>query len=331
MSAPAKHKSHAIRIFRNGGPEVLEYVEVELPAPGLGEVRLRQEACGLNFSDIYFRSGLYAQALPAGIGIEGAGTVVEVGPGVSDLAAGDRVAYAMRPAGAYAQERIVPAAILVKLPAAISMETAAAVTLKGLTVEYLFHRAYPLQPGQTILFHAAAGGVGLLACQWARALGVRMIGTVSSDEKAAAALASGCTHVINYKREDIVARVRELTAGQGVPVVYDAVGAATFQASLDCLAPLGTLVSFGTTSGPVPPFDIGMLASKGSLTVTRPMLTHYAARRADLDSMAARLFHMLETGQVAVQIRQRHALRDAARAHADLEGGRTSGSSILIP
>ncbi|MEN3294314.1 MAG: NADPH:quinone reductase [Burkholderiales bacterium] len=321
----------AIRIFKTGGPEVLEYVDVEVGAPGPGEVRLRNMACGLNFSDVYFRSGLYPQPMPGAIGIEGAGVVEAVGEGVSHLKPGDRVSYAMRPTGAYAEVRVVPASILVKLPDDIGFETAAAMTLKGLTVQYLFNRTYQLRGGETILFHAAAGGVGLIACQWAKALGVTMIGTVGSDEKAALAKAHGCTHIINYKKENIVERVKEITGGKGVPVVYDSIGNDTFTASLDSLSPMGMLVSFGTTSGPVPPFSLSELASRGSLFVTRPMLNNYAAKREDLDSMAADLFSMVKAGKIRIDINQRYALRDAAAAHSDLESRKTTGSSILIP
>jgi NADPH2:quinone reductase len=321
----------AIRIFRTGGPEVMEYVDVEVGDPGPGEVRLRNHACGLNFSDVYFRSGLYPQALPAGLGIEGAGVVEEVGPDVTHLQPGDRVSYAMRPTGSYAQERIVPASILVKLPEDIDYETAAAITLKGLTVQYLFNRTFALRGGETILFHAAAGGVGLIACQWAKALGVTMIGTVGSEEKAELARAHGCTHIINYKNENIVERVRDITNGKGVPVVYDSIGKDTFTASLDCLAPMGMMVAFGTTSGPVPPMSLGELATRGSLFVTRPMLTNYAARREDLDSMAADLFRMVKEGKIKVDINQRYAMADAEQGHRALESRTTTGSSILIP
>ncbi|NDP46808.1 MAG: quinone oxidoreductase [Sulfuriferula multivorans] len=321
----------AIRISKVGGPEVMEYVDVEVGAPGVGEARLRNLACGLNFSDVYFRSGLYPQALPGGLGIEGAGVVEAVGEGVSDLKSGDRVAYALRPTGAYAEVRIVPAAILVKLPDEIDFETAAAVMLKGLTVQYLFNRVFPLHSGETILFHAAAGGVGLIACQWAKALGVTMIGTVGSDDKAAMAKAHGCTHTINYKKENIVQRVQEITGGKGVPVAYDSVGKDTFIASLDCLSPLGMMVAFGTTSGPVPPFDLGELASRGALSITRPMLTTYAAKREDMASMAADLFRMVGSGKVRVDIHQRYDLKDVAQAHRDVESGKTTGASILLP
>ena len=269
----------AIRISAIGGPEVMEYVDVDLPAPGRGEALIRQHACGLNYIDVYFRMGTYPQQLPAGLGMEGAGVVEAVGEGVTHIKPGDRVAYAGRPPGAYAEARVLPADVLVKLPGAISFETAAAMMLQGLTVQYLFRRTFRLQGGETILFHAAAGGVGLIACQWARALGVTMIGTVGSDEKAALAKAHGCVHTINYNKENFVERVKEITGGKGVPVVYDSIGKDTFTGSLDCLAPLGMLVSFGGASGPVPPFSLNELASRGSLFVTRPSLFNYIARR----------------------------------------------------
>lgn len=309
----------------------MEYVDVEVGKPGLGEVRLRNLACGLNFSDVYFRSGMYPQPLPAGLGIEGAGIVESVGAGVSHVQAGDRVAYAMRPTGAYAQVRIVPASILVRLPDEIGFETAAAIMLKGLTVQYLFNRTFPLYGGETILFHAVAGGVGLIACQWAKALGVTMIGTVGSEEKAELAKAHGCTHTINYRTENVADRVKEITGDKGVAVVYDSIGKDTFISSLDCLSALGMLVSFGTSSGPPPPFSLVELASRGSLFVTRPMLNHYAARREDLDTMAEDLFEMVRVGKIKVDIRQRYAMADVIAAHNALESRLTTGSSILIP
>ncbi|PXX39908.1 quinone oxidoreductase family protein [Undibacterium pigrum] len=321
----------AIRIQQTGGPEVMEYVDVELGAPGPGEVLVRQKACGLNFIDVYFRTGLYPQALPGGLGMEGAGIVEAVGPDVKYVQVGDRVAYAGRPNGAYAEARIMPADNLVRLPDSISFETAAAMMLQGLTVQYLFHRTFPLQGGETILFHAAAGGVGLIACQWARAIGVTMIGTVGSDEKAELAKAHGCAHVINYNTENFVQRVREITDGKGVPVVYDSIGKDTFIPSLDCLAPLGMMVSFGNASGPVPEFGLGELASRGSLFITRPSLMSYAAKRDDLEQMAAHLFSMVESGKVKIDIRQRYSLSEVARAHHELEARKTTGSSILIP
>lgn len=321
----------AIRMNQVGGPEVMEYVDVELAEPGAGEALVRQKACGLNFIDVYFRTGLYPQPLPAGLGMEGAGIVEAVGAGVSHVKPGDRVAYAGRPVGAYAEARVMPVDNLVKLPDGISYETAAAVMLQGLSVQYLFHRTFPLKGGETILFHAAAGGVGLLACQWARAIGVTMIGTVGSDEKGELAKANGCTHVINYNTENFVDRVREITAGKGVSVVYDSIGKDTFIGSLDCLAPLGMMVSFGSASGPVPEFSLNELASRGSLFITRPSLMSYTAKRSDLEQMSAQLFAMIDSGKLKVDIRQRYRLSEVVQAHRDLEARKTTGSSILIP
>jgi NADPH2:quinone reductase len=321
----------AIRIFETGGPEVMQWVDVEVGEPGPGEVRIRHAACGLNYIDVYFRTGLYPQPLPAGLGMEASGTIEAVGAGVDYVSVGDRVAYAGRPPGAYAQARVMPAASLVRLPDSIDFETGAAMMLQGLTVQYLFRRTFPLKGGETILFHAAAGGVGLIACQWARALGVTMIGTVGSEEKAALARANGCTHVINYNTEDFVARVKEITGGRGVPVVYDSIGKDTFTASLDCLSPLGMMVSYGSASGPVPPFGLNELASRGSLFITRPTLFSYAATREDLGVMAGELFGMVESGKVKIDINQRYALQDAAQAHRDLEARKTTGSTILLP
>jgi NADPH2:quinone reductase len=321
----------AIRISAVGGPEVMEYVDVEVGEPGAGEARVRQAACGLNYIDVYFRTGAYPQPLPAGLGMEGAGTVEAVGPGVTHVKPGDRVAYAARPPGAYAEARVMPAAALVKLPDAIDFETGAAMMLQGLTVQYLFRRTFPLRGGETILFHAAAGGVGLIACQWARALGVTMIGTVGSDEKAALAKAHGCTHTVNYNKENFVERVKEITGGKGVPVVYDSIGKDTFTGSLDCLAPLGMMVSFGSASGPVPPFSLNELASRGSLFITRPTLFSYTAARADLETMAAELFGMVVSKKIRIDINQRYALKDVAQAHCDLEARKTTGSTILVP
>ncbi|KAF3999973.1 quinone oxidoreductase family protein [Glaciimonas immobilis] len=321
----------AIVIRKTGGPEVMEYVDVEVGDPGPGEVRIRHAACGLNFIDIYFRIGLYPQPLPGGLGQEASGVIEAIGPGVVGFKAGDRVAYAGRPNGAYSEARVMPAAILVKLPDAISFDTAAAAMLQGLTVEYLFGRTIPLKGGETILFHAAAGGVGLIAAQWARALGVTMIGTVSSDEKGALALAAGCTHVINSKTENIVERVKEITHGKGVPAVFDSIGKDTFIDSLDCLSPLGTMVSFGSASGPVPPFSLNELVSRGSLYITRPSLPNYVSTRADLDAASANLFEMIASKKVNIEINQRYALKDVAQAHADLEARKTTGSTILIP
>jgi len=321
----------AIRINAVGGPEVMEYVDVEVGEPGPGEARVRQMACGLNYIDVYFRTGAYPQPLPAGLGMEGVGVVEAVGAGVTHIKPGDRVAYAGRPPGAYAEARAMPAAVLVKLPDAIDFETGAAMMLQGLTVQYLFRRTFPLRGGETILFHAAAGGVGLIACQWARALGVTMIGTVGSDEKAALAKAHGCTHTINYNKENFVERVKEITNGAGVPVVYDSIGKDTFIGSLDCLAPLGMMISFGAASGPVPPFGLNELASRGSLFVTRPSLFNYIAKRDDLETMAADLFSMVESKKIRIDINQRYALKDAAQAHHDLEARKTTGSTILLP
>jgi len=322
--------SHAIRFDQPGGPEVLKWVEVEVPAPGPGEVTLRQTAVGLNYIDTYHRSGLYPVALPSGLGCEGAGVVTAVGDGVEGFAVGDRVAYGTSPIGAYAEVRNVPAAVLVRLSDAISDETAAAVMLQGLTAQYLLRQTYPVEAGETILVHAAAGGVGLLMCQWAKHLGVTVIGTVGSPEKAALAKANGCDHTILYRETSFLEAVKEITGGQGVPVVYDAVGKDTFMDSLACLQPMGTMVSFGNASGAVPPIDIGILAKMGSLFLTRPTLFGYAAGREQLDAMAADLFNVIEKGVVKVQINQRYALADAAQAHRDLEARKTTGSTVLV-
>lgn len=321
----------AIQITKTGGPEVMEYVDVEVGAPGPGEVRLRQAACGLNFIDVYFRTGLYPQPLPGGLGQEGAGTIEAVGEGVTDFAVGDRVAYGSGPNGAYAEVRLIPAKCLVKLPDAIDMETAAAMMLQGMTVQYLLRQTYAVKAGETILFHAAAGGIGTIASQWARALGVKMIGTVGSDEKIALAKANGCEHVINYNKENFVERVKEITGGKGVPVVYDSIGKDTFKDSLDCLSPRGLMVSFGNASGAVPPFALTELVSRGSLYITRPTLGSYTSTRASLDSTAQDLFDVVANGDVKIQINQRYALKDVAKAHADLEGRKTTGSTILLP
>ena len=323
--------SKAIRISAVGGPEVMEYVDVEVGEPGPGEARVRHAACGLNYIDVYFRTGAYPQPLPAGLGMEASGTVEAVGPGVTHVKAGDRVAYAARPPGAYAELRVMPAAGLVKLPDSIDFDTAAAMMLQGLTVQYLFNRTYPLRGGETILFHAAAGGVGLIACQWAKALGATVIGTVGSDDKARIAKAHGCDHPVVYTREDFTARVREITNGAGVPVVYDSIGKDTFAKSLDCLAPLGMFVSFGNASGPLPPIDSSEFANRGSLFFTRPTLFSYIAKRADYDAMAAELFDVIGSGKVKTSINQRYALNDVGTAHVDLEARRTTGSTILVP
>jgi len=321
----------AIRYARTGGPEVLEYVDVEVGEPGPGEARVRNHAIGLNFIDVYFRNGLYPAPLPGGLGHEAAGVVEAVGEGVQHVRPGDRVAYAARPNGAYSDLRVMPADILVKLPDEIDFETGAAMMLQGLTVQYLFRRTYPLKAGDTILFHAAAGGVGLIACQWARAMGVNLIGTVGSNEKAALAKSHGAAHVINYNTEDVVQRVLDITNGVKVPVVYDSVGKDTFLRSLDCLQPLGLMVSFGNSSGAVPPFALSELVSRGSLYITRPTLQTYAAKREDLEAMAADLFQMVASGQVRIEIHQRFPLADAAQAHIALESRRTTGKTILLP
>jgi NADPH2:quinone reductase len=314
-----------------GGPEVLEFVDVELGEPGPGEVLIRQHAIGVNFLDIYFRVGLYPVPLPAGMGQEGAGVIEKVGPGVTHVKVGDRVAYAGRPAGSYAQARVMPADILIKLPDAISFEQAASMMLQGMTVQYLLNSTYKVQKGDTVLFHAAAGGVGSIACQWLKALGAITIGTVGSPEKAALAKSMGCDHTILYREEDFVKRVREITGGKGVPVVYDSIGKDTFMKSLDCLSPLGTLVTFGNASGPVPPLDVSILAGKGSLKVTRPTLTTYVLNRELLEPMAADLFNRVMSGQVKIDISQRYPLEQAAQAQRDMEERKTTGSIILLP
>ncbi|MBC6959592.1 MAG: quinone oxidoreductase [Lautropia sp.] len=319
----------AIRIQQTGGPEVMQYVDVEVGPPGPGEAQVRHHAIGLNFIDVYFRTGLYPQPLPGGIGLEGAGVVTAVGEGVTHVRPGDRVAYSDLPPGSYAELRNLPARSLVRLPRSIDFETAAAMMLKGMTVQYLFRRTYRLRKGQTILFHAAAGGVGLIAMQWARALGVTVIGTVGSEEKAALARRFGCDHAILYKHENIVERVREITGGAMVPVVYDSVGKDTFQASIDCLQPFGLMVSFGNASGPVPP--IALTALKGSLYITRPTLMAHTANRATLEEMAADLFRMVRSGKVKIGIDQRYRLADAANAHRELESRKTVASSVMLP
>jgi len=321
----------AIRFTRTGGPEVLDYVDVEVGDPGPGEARVRNHAIGVNFIDIYFRSGLYPLDLPSGLGQEAAGVVEAVGEGVTHVRPGDRVAYAARPNGAYSQLRVMPADVLVRLPDDISFETGAAMLLQGMTVQYLLKQTYAVQPGDTILFHAAAGGVGLIACQWARALGVNLIGTVGSNDKAALARQHGAAHVINYNDEDIVQRVLEITNGEKVPVVYDSVGKDTFTRSLDCLRPRGLMVSFGNASGPVPPVSLNELSARGSLYITRPTLQSYAATRAQREAMAGDLFQMVSSGRIGVDIHQRFSLADAAQAHIALEGRRTTGKTILLP
>jgi len=323
--------AHAIRIQAAGGPEVLKWEAIEVGEPGPGEVRLRQSAVGLNYIDVYHRSGLYKLAnFPAIIGMEGAGTVEAVGPGVTELKVGDRVAYA-GVLGAYADERLIAADRLVKLPDGIDDVTAAAMMLQGMTARYLLRETYRCTPETVLLFHAAAGGVGLIVCQWAKALGATMIGTVGSDEKAQLAKAAGCTHVINYRTEDYVARVREITGGVGCDVVYDGVGKDTFPSSLDCLKPRGLWVSFGNASGPVPPFDLQILSAKGSLYATRPTVMTYVARREDLLANANELFEVVSKGAVKIAASRTYPLREAAQAHRNLEARKTTGSAVLIP
>ena len=322
---------HAIRIHATGGPEVMAFEEVTLGAPGPGQARVRHTAIGVNFIDTYHRGGLYPLTMPSGLGNEAAGVVEAVGPDVDWIKAGDRVGSGTGPLGAYSTERVVPADRLVKLPDYIDDRTAAAIMLKGLTVQYLLRQTYPLKGGETIVFHAAAGGVGLIACQWARALGVTMIGTVGSDEKAALAREHGCAHTIVYTRENFVERVKEITGGKGVPVVYDGIGKDTFPASLDCLAPRGMFVSYGNASGPVAAFNLGMLAQKGSLYATRPTLVNYATDRHSLNAMANELFGMVKAGKIKADVRQTFPLRDAAEAHRALQARQTTGSTVLLP
>src|SRR5918995_1444520 len=321
-----------VRVHETGGPEVLRFEQVEIGSPGPGQALIRQTAVGLNFIAVYFRSGLYPPpSLPFTPGLEGAGVVEAVGEGVTEVEVGQRVAYAGPPIGAYAERRLMAADRLAAIPDGIADEQAAAMMLKGMTAHYLLRRTFRVQPGQTILFHAAAGGVGLIACQWAKHLGATVIGTVGSEAKAELARAHGCAHVIRYDRENVVARVREITGGKGVPVVYDSVGQATFESSLDCLAPLGILVSFGQSSGKIAPVDLGILSQKGSLYVTRPTLMTYTADRADLVATAKELFEVVQSGAVRILINQRFPLREAAEAHRALESRRTTGSTLLLP
>ncbi|MGM0983792.1 MAG: quinone oxidoreductase family protein [Pseudomonadota bacterium] len=321
-----------IQFARTGGPEVLDLIDVTPAEPGAGEVRVRNQAVGLNFIDIYFRTGLYpAPSLPSGLGTEGAGVIEAVGEGVTHLEAGDRVAYAQGPLGAYAEQHVLPAEKVVALPASIDVETAAASMLKGLTVQYLLRQTCPLEGGETILWHAAAGGVGSIACQWAKALGVKLIGTVSSPEKAALAERNGAWATIDYSREDVVERVRELTDGAMCDVVYDSVGKDTWETSLDCLKPRSLMVSFGNASGAVEGVNIGILNKKGSLFVTRPSLNGYADTRERLEWMAGELFEVLESGKVQVEIAQRYPLAEAGKAQEALQGRKTTGSTILLP
>jgi NADPH2:quinone reductase len=322
---------NAIRVHTPGGPDVMQWEEVAVGDPGPGEARVRHAAVGVNFLDTYHRSGLYKIPMPSGIGSEAAGTVEAVGSGVDWVKPGDRVAYCGGPLGSYCEVRVLPADRLVKVPDDIAERVAATLMLKGLTVQYLFRQTYKLNAGDTILFHAAAGGVGLIACQWARALGVTMIGTVGSDDKAALAKANGCTHTIVYTRENFVDRVKALTGGKGVPVVYDGVGKDTFPASLDCLSPRGMWVSYGNASGAVPPFDILLLSQKGSLYATRPTLVTHIAKRSDLTAMAAEMFGLVGAGKIVSEPRQTFALKDAANAHRALESRATTGATILVP
>ncbi|MGW8889519.1 quinone oxidoreductase family protein [Streptomyces sp. NPDC055749] len=321
--------AHAIRFYEPGPPEVMQWESAEVADPGHGEVRIRHAAVGLNFADTYFRTGLYPAELPAGLGVEAAGIVEAAGPGVTDFREGDRVTYTGSPLGAYSTERVMPTASLIKLPEAIAFDTAAAMTMRGLTASYLLRRIHPLKAGDTVLLHAAAGGVGLIFCQWAKLLGIRVIGTVSTEEKAVVARAHGCDEVILYPREDVAARVRELTHGAGVPVVFDSIGARTYEASLNSLARRGLLVCFGTASGPIPPIDAMQLAVKGSLFVTRPALADYIADPAERAQLAGELFDHVGSGRIRIEINQRYALADAVQAHRDLEAGRSIGSSAF--
>lgn len=322
--------THAIRFHKTGGPEVLSWEEVQVGKPGPGEARIRHTAVGLNFIDIYHRTGLYPLPLPSGLGGEGAGVVEEVGAGVTDLKPGDRVAYGNAPLGAYSQARLIPADRLLKVPDGVDDKTAAAMMLKGLTAQYLIRQTYRVKAGDTILLHAAAGGVGLILSQWAKHLGATVIGTVGSDDKAKLAKAHGCAHTINYSKEDFVKRVDEITGGKKCPVVYDSVGKDTFMKSLDCLAPLGVLALFGQSSGAVEPFNLGLLAAKGSLYVTRPTLNTYAAKRENLVAMANELFDVVKSGVVKIEVNQTYPLKDAAKAHTDLAARKTTGSTVFL-
>jgi NADPH2:quinone reductase len=320
----------AVRFHKTGGPEVLQLDDVQVAAPGQGQVRVRHTAIGVNFVDTYQRSGLYPMQLPQVAGNEGAGVVEQVGAGVTTVKAGDRVTYTGQ-IGSYCGERLLPADRLLKIPDGISDEQAASMLLKGMTVQYLIHRTYPVKAGDTVLWHAAAGGVGLIACQWLKALGVTVIGTVGSPEKAKLAKAHGADHVIDYSKENFVARVKEITGGKGVPVVYDSVGKTTWEGSLDCLRPLGMWVTFGNASGAVPPLNTLILAQKGSLFLTRPTLATYTASRADLEMTSKSLFDIVKSGKVKIEVSGRYKLADAAQAHRDLEGRKTTGSVILLP
>jgi NADPH2:quinone reductase len=321
----------AIRIQQQGGPEVLKWEDVQVGDPGPGEARVRHKACGLNFLDVYQRSGLYKLALPSGMGNEAAGIVEAVGAGVSHVKAGDRVAYSGGAPGAYSEARVMPAERLLVLPEKISFETAAAMMLKGMTAQYLLRQTYKVQPGDTVLLHAAAGGVGLIACQWLKVLGATVIATAGSEEKCAVAKAHGADHCIDYRKENFVERVKAITGGKGVPVVYDSVGKDTFLGSLDCLRPRGLMVSFGNSSGPVPAFELSLLQQRGSLYITRPTLVHYTAKREDLVATAKDLFDVVASGKVKIEVNHRYPLKDAAQAQRDLEARKTTGSTILLP
>jgi NADPH2:quinone reductase len=324
----------AIQITAYGGPEQLQLVDLPVGEPGPGEIRIRHHACGLNFIDVYQRTGLYANPLPLTLGMEGAGVVEEVGPGVTHLQVGDRAAYAANPPGSYSQARVMPAKNVVRLPDGIDFETAAGMMLKGLTAQYLLKKTLPvegLQPGDHVLFHAAAGGVGLIACQWAKALGLQLIGTAGSAAKCQLALEHGAAHAIDYNAEDFVARVKSITGGRGVKVVYDSIGKDTFERSLDCLRPFGLMASFGNASGPVPPFAVGTLGAKGSLYITRQTLFSHIATREATQAMADDLFAVVGSGAVKIRIDQRYALADVAMAHRDLEARKTTGSTVLMP
>ena len=321
----------AIRMHTQGGPEVMKLEEVDLAAPAAGQIQVKHTAIGLNYIDTYHRSGLYKLELPSGLGMEGAGTVAAVGDGVTSLKVGDRIAYAAPPPGSYAEARNIEETKVVKIPDGVDDKTAAAMMLQGLTVQYLIRQIYKVGKGDTILVHAAAGGVGSILCQWASHLGATVIGTVGSDEKAELAKANGCAHPIVYTRENFVDRVMEITDGKKVPVVYDSIGKDTWPLSLDCLAPTGLMVSFGQASGPIPPVDLGIFAAKGSLKFTRPTLMTYTANKADLDAMAADLFDVVAKGVVKIAINQTYALADVVKAHQDLEGRKTTGSTILMP
>jgi NADPH2:quinone reductase len=321
----------AIRFHKTGGPEVMQLEDVNVGEPAAGQARIRQTAIGVNFIDTYHRSGLYPMPMPSGLGSEGAGVVEAVGPGVTDIKAGDRVAYTGNPVGSYAEARLYAADRLVKVPAGISDQQAASMMLKGMTVWYLIHKTFKVKSGDTVLWHAAAGGVGLIASQWLKALGVNVIGTVGSEEKAALARKAGCAHVINYSTENFTQRVKDITGGKGVPVVYDSVGKSTWEGSLDCLQPRGMMVSFGNASGAVAPINIGILSQKGSLFLTRPTLFHYIATRAELEEAAKTLFDVVASGKVKIEVTGTYKLADVQQAHRDLEGRKTTGSVILVP